>query len=164
MWKMQRSSFHHPLLDYSQSITEKIVISKANQRLEGYLTKFNRSVEAPPQGLTPYSYIPFWQKIRWPFYIPFIEKRHPFHIPTLEHCTPFLSPCNEVNEQYYGRISLPEEMLSKRQVLFILFTLLVGVKILRTSGARTTMLLFAIFIKPFQCLLYLYMYILFNEC
>ena len=102
---MQRSSSHHPLLDYSQSITEKIVISKANQRLEGYLTKFNRSVEAPPQGLTPYSYIPFWQKIRWPFYKPFIEKRYPFHIPTLENCTPFLSPYNEVNEQYYGKIS-----------------------------------------------------------
>ena len=38
-------------------------------------------------------------------YIPFTEKRYPFHIPTLEHCIPFLRPCNEVNEQYYGRIS-----------------------------------------------------------
>ena len=49
-------------------------------------------------------HLPFWQK-RYPLYEPFIEKRYPFHIPTLEHYTPFLSPCNEVNEQYYERIS-----------------------------------------------------------
>ena len=48
--------------------------------------------------------MPFWQK-RYPFNTPFIEKRRPFHISTLEHCPPFLRPCNEVNEQYYGRIS-----------------------------------------------------------
>ena len=48
--------------------------------------------------------IPFWQKT-YPFYIPFIEKRYPFHIATLESCTIFLSPYNEVNGQYYGKIS-----------------------------------------------------------
>ena len=38
--------------------------------------------EAPPQGPTPYPYPkPFWQKRRYLFYIPFIEKRYPFHIP-----------------------------------------------------------------------------------
>ena len=40
-----------------------------------------------------------------PFVIPFIDKRYPFHIRTLEHCTPFLSPRNEVDKQYYRRIS-----------------------------------------------------------
>ena len=40
-----------------------------------------------------------------PPYILFIEKRYPFHIRTLETCTSFLSPHNEVNEQYYGKIS-----------------------------------------------------------
>ena len=49
-------------------------------------------------------YIPFWQK-RYLFHIPFFEKRYPFRIPTLENCTLFLSPINEVNEQYYGKIS-----------------------------------------------------------
>ena len=33
--------------------------------------------------------------------------------------------------------ALPEEMLSKRQVLFIQFTLCAGVKVLLTSGAQT---------------------------
>ena len=46
----------------------------------------------------------FWRK-RYPFYIPFIEKRYPSHIPTLEHCNPFPGLFNEVNEQYYRRIS-----------------------------------------------------------
>ena len=59
---------------------------------------------APRSNLLPFK-IPFWQK-RYPFYIPFIEKRYHFHIPTLEHCTSFISPCNEVNEQCYGRISI----------------------------------------------------------
>ena len=58
---------------------------------------------APRSNLLPF-YIPFGQK-RYPFYIPFIEKRYPFHLPTLENCTPFLSPYNEVDEQYYGKIS-----------------------------------------------------------
>ena len=49
-------------------------------------------------------YVPFWPK-SYPFYIPFIEKRYPFHKPTLEQCVSFLSPWNEVNEQYYGKIS-----------------------------------------------------------
>ena len=40
-----------------------------------------------------------------PLPIPFCQKRYPFYIPTLEHCSPFLSHNNEVNEQYYGRIS-----------------------------------------------------------
>ena len=40
-----------------------------------------------------------------PFYIPFVEKRYPFHIPTLENCTPCLNPYNEVNEQYFGKLS-----------------------------------------------------------
>ena len=52
------------------------------------------------------------------------EKRYPFHIPTLEHSAPFLSPCNEVNEQHYE--SIPEEMLSKPQVLFFQFTALLN--------------------------------------
>ena len=58
---------------------------------------------APRSNTLPF-YIPLWQK-RYPFYIPFIEKWYPLHIPTLEHSTPFLSPYNEVNEQYYRRIS-----------------------------------------------------------
>ena len=51
--------------------------------------------------------------------------QYPFHIPTLENCTPFLSAYNEVKEQYYWKKNqaLSEEMLSKRQVFFIHFTL-----------------------------------------
>ena len=62
-----------------------------------------RGGSAPRSNPLPF-YIPFWQK-RYPFYIPLIEKRYPFHIPTLEQCTFSLSPWNEVNEQYYGKIS-----------------------------------------------------------
>ena len=46
-----------------------------------------------------------WPFYRYLFYIPFIEKRYSFHIPTLEQCTFSLSPWNDVNEQYYGKIS-----------------------------------------------------------
>ena len=70
----------------------------------GYLTQFNTGRLRPEVQPLTFFYIPFWQK-RYPFNISFIEKRYPFHLPTLEHCTPFLSPCNGVNEQYYGRIS-----------------------------------------------------------
>ena len=83
--------------------------------------------------------MPFWRK-RYSFYIPFIEKRYPApHIPTLENCTPFLGPCimKLMNDHLGGEYqALPEEMLSKRQVLFIQFTLWAGVKILQTSGAQ----------------------------
>ena len=58
---------------------------------------------APRSDPLPF-YVPFWQT-KYPFYMPFIEKRYPIHIHTSENCTPFLSPYNEVNEQYYGKIS-----------------------------------------------------------
>ena len=122
-----------------------------------HLTKFNTG------RLQPLTLLYTISAEKVPFYIPFIEKRYPFHISTLQHCTPFLSPWNEANEQYYGRNqALPEEMFSK-QVLFIQFTLWAGVKLLRTSGAQTAIAFFVTFIKPFQCLLYLYRYVLFNE-
>ena len=70
----------------------------------GTKTQFNTGRLRPEVEPLTFFYVPFWQK-RHPFYISFIEKRYPFHLPTLEHCTPFLSPCNGVNEQYYGRIS-----------------------------------------------------------
>ena len=66
-------------------------------------------------------YIPFWQK-RYPFYIPFIEERYPFDIFTLENCTPFPSPYNEVNEQYYGKISsiIRRNAKQRRSVIYSL--------------------------------------------
>ena len=133
----------------------------------GYLIKFNTGRLRPEvQPLTLlYTilaervsfYIPFWQK-RYPFYIPVIKKRYPFYTPILEHRTPFLNPCNEVDEQDYGRIS----SISRRNVKQT--TSLVGGSQDTLDIRRTNRecFCFATFIKPFQCLLYLYMYILFN--
>ena len=62
------------------------------------------------------------------FNIPFWQKRHyytcPFHIPTLEHCTPFSALERTILREIIMTSILPEEMLSKRQVLFIQFTTL----------------------------------------
>ena len=65
----------------------------------GYLKKFNTGRLHPEVQPLTFN-IPFWQK-RYPLYIPLQVT-----LVTLEHCTPFLSPCNKVNEQYYGRISI----------------------------------------------------------
>ena len=67
---------------------------------------------------------------------------------------------NNITGEYQA---LPEEMLSKREVLFIQFALRGVFKIPRASGRQTASAMVGDFIKPFQCLLYLSMYILFNE-
>ena len=107
----------------------------------GYLIKFNWVRLHPEIQPLTLLYTILSEKV--PFYIPFIEKRYPFHIPTLEHCTPFLSPYNEVNKQYYGRISsiIRKKMLSKRQVLFIQFTLCDFPILLYTSTLKKVPLL-----------------------
>ena len=89
----------------------------------GYLTEFNTGRLRPEVQSLTLLYTTLTEKV--PFFKPFIEKRYPFHIPTLQQCTSFLSPWNEVNESYYGKKhqALPEEMLSKRHGLFILFSL-----------------------------------------
>ena len=70
----------------------------------GYLTKFDTGRLRPEvQPLTLW-YTILAEKVLPLFYTFYCEKVPLFHTYCLEHCTPFLSLCNEVNEQYYGRI------------------------------------------------------------
>ena len=66
------------------SITEQVFEyqkTEAQTPGRGYLTKFNTGRLRPV--LQPLTLLYTIWKNRYPFYIPFIEKRYPYHIPTL---------------------------------------------------------------------------------
>ena len=77
-------------------------LDRINLSPRGYLPKFNTGRLHPEvQPLTLF-YTILAEKL--PLLYTFYEKRYPFNIPTLEQCIFSLSPWNEVNEQYYGKI------------------------------------------------------------